>query len=117
MQTEPIEMTPAQVMQAGQGCLICDIRTDGERTYGAIPGALAMDAEALLAAQQQAGQTAAQDDAKETLRSVGARWDSLTAQERQSLVRACVEKIVLRNDKIEIFYTIDSAERSASQAG
>lgn len=74
-------------------------------------------AEALLAAQQQAGQTAAQDDAKETLRSVGARWDSLTAQERQSLVRACVEKIVLRNDKIEIFYTIDSAERSASQAG
>ena len=50
MQTEPIEMTPAQVMQAGQGCLICDIRTDGERTYGAIPGALAMDAEALLAA-------------------------------------------------------------------
>ena len=74
-------------------------------------------AEALLAAQQQAGQTAAQDDAKEALRSVGARWDSLTAQERQSLVRACVEKIVLRNDKIEIFYTIDSAERSASQAG
>lgn len=74
-------------------------------------------AEALLAAQQQAGQTAAQDDAKEALRSVGARWDSLTAQERQSLVRACVEKIVLRNDKIEIFYTIESAERSASQAG
>ena len=74
-------------------------------------------AEALLAAQQQAGQTVAQDDAKEVLRSVGARWDSLTAQERQSLVRACVEKIVLRNDKIEIFYTIDSAERSASQAG
>ena len=74
-------------------------------------------AEALLAAQQQAGQTVAQDDAKEALRSVGARWDSLTAQERQSLVRACVEKIVLRNDKIEIFYTIDSAERSASQAG
>ena len=74
-------------------------------------------AEALLAAQQQAGQTAAQDDAKETLRSVGARWNSLTAQERQSLVRACVEKIVLRNDKIEIFYTIDSAESSASQAG
>ena len=74
-------------------------------------------AEALLAAQQQAGQTAAQDDAKEALRSVGARWDSLTAQERQSLVRACVEKIVLRNDKIEIFYTIDSAESSASQAG
>ena len=74
-------------------------------------------AEALLAAQQQAGQTAAQGDAKEALRSVGARWDSLTAQERQSLVRACVEKIVLRNDKIEIFYTIDSAERSASQAG
>ena len=74
-------------------------------------------AEALLAAQQQAGQTAAQDDAKEALRSVGARWDSLTAQERQSLVRACVEKIVLRNDKIEIFYTIDSVESSASQAG
>ena len=74
-------------------------------------------AEALLAAQQQAGQTVAQDDAKEALRSVGARWDSLTAQERQSLVRACVEKIVLRNDKLEIFYTIDSAERSASQAG
>ena len=74
-------------------------------------------AEALLAAQQQAGQTAAQGDAKEALRSVGARWDSLTAQERQSLVRACVEKIVLRNDKIEIFYTIDSAESSASQAG
>ena len=74
-------------------------------------------AEALLAAQQQAGQTAAQDGAKEALRSVGARWDSLTAQERQSLVRACVEKIVLRNDKIEIFYTIDSAESSASQAG
>ena len=74
-------------------------------------------AEALLAAQQQAGQTVAQDDAKEALRSVGARWDSLTAQERQSLVRACVEKIVLRNDKIEIFYTIDSAESSVSQAG
>ena len=47
----------------------------------------------------------------------GAPLASLTAQERQSLVRACVEKIVLRNDKIEIFYTIDSAESSASQAG
>lgn len=74
-------------------------------------------AEALSAAQQQAGQDAAQDETREALRNVGARWDSLSAQERQALVRACVDKIVLQNEKIEIFYTIDGAESSAARAG
>ena len=73
--------------------------------------------EALLAAQQRAGQNTEKEDALGTLRTVGAQWDSLDAREKQSLVRACVDRIVLRNDRIEIFYAIEGAERSEVRAG
>ena len=73
--------------------------------------------EALLAAQQRAGQDAEKEDALGALRTVGAQWDSLDAREKQSLVRACVDRIVLRNDRIEIFYAIEGAERSEVRAG
>ena len=73
--------------------------------------------EALLAAQQRAGQDTEKEDALGTLRTVGAQWDSLDAREKQSLVRACVDRIVLRNDRIEIFYAIEGAERSEVRAG
>lgn len=72
--------------------------------------------EALLAAQQRAGQDAEKEDALGALRTVGAQWDSLDAREKQSLVRACVDRIVLRNDRIEIFYAIEGAERSEVRA-
>ena len=51
--------------------------------------------EALLAQQQRAGQDAEKEDALGALRTVGAQWDSLDAREKQSLVRACVDRIVL----------------------
>lgn len=73
--------------------------------------------EALLTAQQRAGQDAEKEDALGALRTVGAQWDSLDAREKQSLVRACVDRIVLRNDRIEIFYAIEGAERSEVRAG
>lgn len=41
--------------------------------------------EALLAAQQRAGQATEKEDALGTLRTVGAQWDSLDAREKQSL--------------------------------
>ncbi len=46
-------------------------------------------------------------EAVEALRTIGSCWDRLDASERRQLVRACVEKIVLRNGKIEVYYTID----------
>lgn len=54
-----------------------------------------------------------QDDtaALQALRTIGASWDGLNTVQRQSLVRACVDRIVLQNDKIEVFYAFDAAGR------
>lgn len=61
--------------------------------------------QALAAAEQQAQQ---QDDSEawNALRTIGSCWERLTDRERQALVRICVERIVLQNDKIEVYYTI-----------
>ncbi len=66
-------------------------------------------ARALHEAQQAEAQ---QDDgaARAALQTIGASWDKLDADARQTLVRACVERIVLQNDKIEVFYTIENAK-------
>lgn len=45
-------------------------------------------------------------EAYTALRTIGACWSELDNRERQALVRLCVEKIILQNDKAEIFYTI-----------
>ncbi len=68
---------------------------------------------ALREAQADAAHRA-DGEALDALRTVAACWDKLTAQEKQALVRQCVQRIVLQNDKIEIFYTIDDAHSAAS---
>ena len=70
---------------------------------------------ALCEAQADAAHRA-DGEARDALRTVASCWGKLTAQEKQALVRRCVQRIVLQNDKIEIFYAIDDA-RSAAAVG
>ena len=70
---------------------------------------------ALCEAQADAAHRA-DGKARDALRTVASCWDELTAQEKQALVRQCVQRIVLQNDKIEIFYAIDDAH-SATAVG
>ena len=57
------------------------------------------------------------DAAQQALQTIGSCWDKLSDAEKQTLVRACVQRIVLQNDKIEIFYVIEGAEMRQSSAG
>lgn len=68
---------------------------------------------ALCEAQADAAHRA-DGEARDALRTVASCWDKLTAQEKQALVRQCVQRIVLQNDKIEIFYAIDDAHSAAA---
>lgn len=74
-------------------------------------------AEQVLAQAQATEQQSTQDEARQALETVGACWDKLTDMEKQSLVRACVQRIVLQNEKIEIFYAIDGTETAQPTAG
>lgn len=74
-------------------------------------------AEQALRQAEQAALRQERDEACRALQTIGACWDRLTAEERQTLVRACVQKIVLKNEKIEIFYAIDSAQTRATDVG
>ena len=56
-------------------------------------------------------------EAYSALQTIGESWDRLTAHERQALVRACVQKIVLQNGKMEIYYAIEGAQPYAVEAG
>lgn len=67
-------------------------------------------AEQALAAAQQSAARQNQTEAREALQSIGSCWERLAPSERQTLVRACVDKIILTNDKTEIFYVIHTAE-------
>lgn len=49
------------------------------------------------------------------LRSVGDSWDTLTDGERQELVRACVSRIVLKNDEISIYYSFEVSESAKKE--
>lgn len=66
---------------------------------------------------RQADRQQTQEAAYQALQTIGSCWDRLTAQERQGLVRACVEKIVLQNDKIEVYYAIAGAKACVADAG
>ena len=70
---------------------------------------------ALAAAQQQHRQT--DTEARRALLTLGGCWARLTAEERQQLVRACVHKIVLQNDGIEVHYAIEGAPQRDTAAG
>ena len=74
-------------------------------------------AEQALRQVQQAEQQDKRDEARQALETIGACWDNLTSAEKQTLVRACVQKIVLQNDKIEVFYTIEGAQKAQQTAG
>lgn len=74
-------------------------------------------AEQALRQAQQTEQCDTQDDARRALATVGACWDRLTDAEKQSLVRACVQKIVIQNSKTEIFYAIEGAQAAQPTAG
>ena len=74
-------------------------------------------AEQVLACAQQAERQEERDAAQQALQTIGSCWDKLSDTEKQTLVRACVQKIVLQNDKIEIFYVIEGAEMCQSSVG
>lgn len=74
-------------------------------------------AEQALACAQQAERQEEHDAAQQALQTIGSCWDKLSDAEKQTLVRACVQKIVLQNDKIEIFYVIEGAEMCQSSVG
>ena len=74
-------------------------------------------AEQALESAKQAERQEEQDAARQALQTIGSCWDRLSDVEKQALVRACVQRIVLQNDKIEIFYVIEGAEVRQSSAG
>lgn len=74
-------------------------------------------AEQELERAQQAERQEEMDAAQQALQTIGSCWDKLSDAEKQTLVRACVQRIVLQNDKIEIFYVIEGAEMRQSSAG
>ena len=74
-------------------------------------------AEQALECAQQAEQQEELDAAQQALQTIGSCWDKLSDAEKQGLVRACVQKIVLQNDKIEIFYVMEGTEMCQSSAG
>lgn len=74
-------------------------------------------AEQALECAQRAEQQEERDAAQQALQTIGSCWDKLCDAEKQMLVRACVQKIVLQNDKIEIFYVMEGAEMYQSSAG
>ncbi|MGI6181304.1 MAG: recombinase family protein [Agathobaculum sp.] len=67
------------------------------------------------ALQQTKRAAAAKDEseARRALQTIGACWAELDNRTRQALIRACVDKIVLQNDRIEVFYTIGEASTQA----
>lgn len=73
-------------------------------------------AEQELERAQQAERQEEIDAAQRALQTIGSCWDKLSDAEKQTLVRACVQRIVLQNDKIEIFYVIEGAEMRQSSA-
>ena len=74
-------------------------------------------AEKALDTVQQADRQRDHTEAYRALQTIGSCWDRLTAIERQGLVRACVQKIVVQNGKIEVYYAIEGAETCAADAG
>lgn len=74
-------------------------------------------AEQALERAQQAERQENQDAARQALQTIGSCWERLSDTEKQALVRACVQRIVLQNDKIEIFYVIEGAEMCQSSVG
>ncbi|MGO5029444.1 recombinase family protein [Candidatus Agathobaculum pullicola] len=73
--------------------------------------------EQALERAQQAERQENQDAARQALQTIGSCWERLSDTEKQALVRACVQRIVLQNDKIEIFYVIEGAEMCQTSAG
>lgn len=63
--------------------------------------------EALQKAQQQK-ERCVQEEAYQALQTIGSCWDQLDEATRQALVRLCVERIVLQNDRVEIYYTLEA---------
>ncbi len=63
-------------------------------------------AESALAKAEASAAQHDDTEARDALRTIGSCWDKLDNRERQAVVRACVDKIVLQNGKIEVFYTI-----------
>ena len=70
-------------------------------------------AETALQQAEQTNRMQTQSEARNALRTIGSCWDSLDAQQRQALVRACVDKIQLQNDKIEVYYALEIAGEQA----
>ncbi len=63
-------------------------------------------AERALAEAEASAAQCDDTEARDALRTIGSCWGKLDNRERQAVVRACVDKIVLQNGKIEVFYAI-----------
>lgn len=74
-------------------------------------------AEQMVQQAEQAVRQQTPHEAARALQTIGEGWAQLDNREKQGLVRACVQKIVLQNEKIEVFYAIEGAEICASSAG
>lgn len=53
---------------------------------------------------------------RERVVSLRSAWDMLGAQERQTVLRDCVERIVIHQDKVEIYYTFLQKKREPRPA-
>ena len=98
-----------ELFAEGEGDTLRDAITRARREYSR--------AEQELERAQQAERQEEMDAAQQALQTIGSCWDKLSDAEKQTLVRACVQRIVLQNDKIEIFYVIEGAEMRQCSAG
>lgn len=67
----------------------------------------------MLQKSQQTEEQQMAKEARDALATIDSCWTMLEASERQLLVRAVVEKIVLQNDKVQIYYKISAEQKMA----
>ena len=56
------------------------------------------------------------DFIRDTVASIRDTWDFLSDQERQMVIRDCVDHVVIHKDKVEIYYTFIKKEGADSKA-
>ena len=94
----------------GEDDALCDAIARAKREY-------AQTSQALADAVQQQRHPPDEAHSRRALVTLGSCWARLTAEERQQLVRACVRKIVLQNDGIEVHYAIEGVPQTETAVG
>ena len=44
------------------------------------------------------------DDVKKTLETLQETWEYMTAQEQKNIIRSCIDKVIITNNNVEVFY-------------